>query len=158
MLDGSMPMALNDSLVLAAIGVFIVFLELAILAVMIVLISKVIRALSNKGTEKPEQKPVTPAPAVSAPPPPAPVAVPVLATPSGLVLEDVDEPTAATLMALISHETGVPLNRLMFKSIKGVIEREGVSDDETAVLMAMTAHQMGKPVNKLIFKSIKKVG
>ena len=35
-----------------------------------------------------------------------------------LELDGVDEPTAAVIMAIVSDESGIPLNRLLFKSIK----------------------------------------
>ena len=35
-----------------------------------------------------------------------------------LVLKDVDEPTAAMIMAIVSDESGIPLERLIFRSIK----------------------------------------
>jgi hypothetical protein len=35
-----------------------------------------------------------------------------------LVLYKVEEPTAAVIMAIVSNESGIPLNRLSFKSIK----------------------------------------
>ena len=42
--------------------------------------------------------------------------------PAGLELEGVDENTVATIMAIISKESGIPLERLSFKSIKKVEE------------------------------------
>jgi len=35
-----------------------------------------------------------------------------------LVLKDVDEPTAAMIMAIVSDKSGIPLERLIFRSIK----------------------------------------
>jgi len=35
-----------------------------------------------------------------------------------LVLKDVDESTAAMIMAIVSDESGIPLERLIFRSIK----------------------------------------
>ncbi|NLU51542.1 MAG: OadG family protein [Clostridiaceae bacterium] len=35
-----------------------------------------------------------------------------------LVLKDTDEQTAAMIMAIISHESGIPLSELCFKSIR----------------------------------------
>lgn len=39
---------------------------------------------------------------------------------SELTLDDVDEPTAAAVMAIVSHESNIPLSQLRFKSIKPV--------------------------------------
>jgi hypothetical protein len=35
-----------------------------------------------------------------------------------LVLKNIDEPTAALIMAIVSDESGIPLSELCFKSIK----------------------------------------
>lgn len=37
---------------------------------------------------------------------------------TGPVLEGLEEKEAAVIMAIVSHETGIPLNRLRFDSIK----------------------------------------
>ncbi len=37
---------------------------------------------------------------------------------AGLTLIDVDEKTAALIMAIISHESGIPLSELIFRRIK----------------------------------------
>ncbi len=44
-----------------------------------------------------------------------PVATPVAAGPE---IVGADDKTAAVIMALVSHQTGIPLNRLSFKSIR----------------------------------------
>ncbi len=56
---------------------------------------------------------------------PAPAAAPVTVTPvatapvyTGPVLSGVEEKEAAVIMAIVSHKTGIPLERLKFKSIK----------------------------------------
>lgn len=62
-------------------------------------------------------------PEKAAPAPAAPVKAPVAAasdpgTSSGdLELIGVDEKTAAVIMAIVSNKSGIPLNRLQFKSI-----------------------------------------
>ena len=49
----------------------------------------------------------------------APAAAPVTAAVyTGPVLTNVDEKEAAVVMAVVSHKTGIPLERLAFKSIK----------------------------------------
>ena len=37
-----------------------------------------------------------------------------------VVLIDTDEKTAACIMAIVSHETGIPLHELIFKKIKAL--------------------------------------
>ena len=50
----------------------------------------------------------------------APAAAPAAASPaySGPELDGVTEPEAAVIMALVSHESGIELNRLKFNSIR----------------------------------------
>ncbi|WP_274953738.1 OadG family transporter subunit [Angelakisella massiliensis] len=156
MLDGSVPMGLGNSLLLSLIGMLVVFMELIILAFIITLISKAVRAATERGEQAPAPAAAAPAPVAAAPAAAAPVAAAPVAAP-GLTLTDVDAPSAAAVMAIVSDKTGIPLNHLAFHSIKGVIEMDGVEERDAAVIMALVANKLGKPVNKLIFKSIKKV-
>lgn len=161
MIDGSVPMALGNSLMLSGIGMLVVFIELILLAVMIVIISKAVRSLTGK-KEAATVPAAAPAPAVAAAPVmAAPVAAPApvaeYAFAGGIILADVDEPTAATAMAVVSHQSGIPLNHLAFRSIKGVVKLDGIEERDAAVIMALTAHRLQKPLNNLVFKSITKV-
>ncbi len=93
-------------------GIVIVFLMLAVLCLMIPVISKCVRMTQKKASPAPAAVP-TPAPAAPAP------------TPAGayggeVALIDVDEKTAACIMAIVSHETGIPLSELVFKKIKAL--------------------------------------
>ena len=102
----------GSMLIVALVGIVIVLVELGILAVLIQGISKIVRALEGAVSKK------SAAPAAAAP---APAAAPVVApaAPSaGVQLVGIDEPTAAVIMAIVSNESGIPLNRLSFKSIK----------------------------------------
>ena len=98
----------GSMLIVALVGILIVLVELGILAVLIQGISKIVRALEGAVSKK---SAVPPAPAA------APVAAPA-APSAGVQLVGVDEPTAAVIMAIVSNESGIPLNRLSFKSIK----------------------------------------
>lgn len=100
------PLGVLDALMIAVSGFFIVFLMLAVLWGIIVIISRAVTALAGKEQQS-AAAPAAPAPA----PAPAPAAV---------VLEGIDETQAACVMAIVSHETGIPLNELVFKSIKAV--------------------------------------
>ncbi len=65
-----------------------------------------------RDSKAPQQEPVqTPA----TKPAPQVVAAPVAAGPE---IVGADDKTAAVIMALVSHQTGIPLNRLSFKSIR----------------------------------------
>ena len=50
----------------------------------------------------------------------APHAIASLFSGGQVKLLDVDERTAATIIAIVSHETGIPLSELQFKSIKAL--------------------------------------
>lgn len=103
------PLGVLDALMIAVSGFFIVFLMLAVLWGIIVIISRAVTALAGK-----EQQ------SAAAPAAPAPAPAPVPAAPAAVVLEGIDETQAACVMAIISHETGIPLDELVFKSIKAV--------------------------------------
>ena len=101
------PLGILDALMIAVSGFFIVFLMLAVLWGIIVIVSRAVGAIAGKGSEA--------ASAPAAAPASAPAAAPV-----AVVLEGIDETQAACVMAIVSHETGIPLDELVFKSIKAV--------------------------------------
>ena len=146
-----------SNLPIAAVGILVVMFELAIIAVSIFLISKVVRTFVKKEDSDSAESSASSAPAaVPAPAPvPAPAAAP--AAPSGIELSGVDEPTAAVIMALVSNKSGIPLSNLRFRSIKKVLELTDVEEPEAAVIMALVSHESGIPLERLSFKSIKKV-
>lgn len=102
------PLGVLDALMIAVSGFFIVFLMLAVLWGIIVIISRAVTALAGKEQQS-AAAPAAPAPAAPAP-----------AAPAAVVLEGIDETQAACVMAIVSHETGIPLDELVFKSIKAV--------------------------------------
>ena len=108
------PISILDALMIALSGIVIVFLMLALLWGIIVVISRAVGAL-EKHTAHPASAgaaaPSAPAPTPAAP---APAAVPQVK------LEGVSEIEAACVMAIVSHETGIPLDQLVFKSIKAL--------------------------------------
>ena len=110
----NLKMPLSDALATSLIGITTVICILAIIAVLIILVSKVIRAIEGAATKK---APATPAaaPAASAP---AGVPMPAGMNQGELELINTDEKTAAIIMAIVSDKSGIPLNRLSFKSIK----------------------------------------
>ena len=99
------PISVLDALMIALSGIVIVFLMLALLWGVIAVISRVMGVL-EKHTAHPAS--------VSAAAPAAPAPVPQVK------LEGVSEVEAACVMAIVSHETGIPLDQLVFKSIKAV--------------------------------------
>lgn len=109
---------------IAITGFVVVIIVLAVLAVLVKLLSMGVTAVLGKGkevktetppkkTETESAKPVTAASVHS---------LPDNQSEGRLDLYKTDEKTAAVIMAIISKESGVPLNRLRFNSIKLVEE------------------------------------
>lgn len=114
----SMKMPLSEALAVSLIGITTVILILAIIAVLILLVSKAIRAIEAKASSAKEETPAT-----------AP-AVPVTeGTSAGQIdLINTDEKEAAVIMAIVSKKSGIPLERLSFKSIR-LMEDEKKGDE-----------------------------
>ncbi len=99
-------MDFGKAALVAVVGFITVIVILAIIALFI----KTIAAIFDKTSETAK------APAATTPAAPAaPAAQPAQ---SGVELVGVDEPTAAVIMAIVSHQSGISLDRLAFKSIK----------------------------------------
>ena len=107
------PISVLDALMIALSGIVIVFIMLALLWGVIAVISRVMGVL-EKHTAHPASV------SAAAPAAAAPAAVPALAPVPQVKLEGVSEVEAACVMAIVSHETGIPLDQLVFKSIKAV--------------------------------------
>lgn len=101
---------IGNALIVSLTGILVVLSELAILALCITVIGKVIGKITKK-------KPVTQDVAEINSEEPSSVST---IGDRRVKLIDVDEKTAAMVMALVSHETDIPLDRLDFKSIKKV--------------------------------------
>lgn len=104
-------MTISKALFISIVGFLIVIVILLLLALVIKAFSTVFGKLEKKTANNE---------AAAAAEAPAPVAVPVQTVPvsNDPVLEGVSEEEAAVVMAVISHKTGIPLNRLKFNSIK----------------------------------------
>ena len=122
-----------EALLIAASGIVIVFLVLAALCFLIPVVSRLTWAFTEEPVtqqaepqksadpvRQAEPQPVAPAPVVSAPVTPAPIAAAPAAYGGNIILIDVDEKTAACVMAIVSHETGIPISELIFKKIKAL--------------------------------------
>lgn len=119
-----MQMGWGETLKTAVVGFLIVLVILAVIAGLILLISKIFEAVEkavSKGKKTGEAQTAAPASAAA-----APSGRPLSDTESQgeLKLENVDEPTAAVIMAIVSNMSGIPLNRLAFKSIKLIEEKK----------------------------------
>lgn len=107
------PISVLDALMIALSGIVIVFLMLALLWGVIAVISRVMGVLEKHTAHPASVSAAAPAAAaLAAAPAPAPV--------PQVKLEGVSEVEAACVMAIVSHETGIPLDQLVFKSIKAV--------------------------------------
>lgn len=116
------PLSLLDALMVALSGFVIVFIMLAVLWGIIMLVSRAVTGVERSPAAAPAPAPQsTPAPApIPASAPAAASAAPAVQTPPQVALEGVSEPEAACVMAIVSYETGIPLDELVFKSIKAV--------------------------------------
>lgn len=113
--------AVLEQLPTALTGFIVVLSMLAIIAIAILVFSKVMYSFSKKKGEK-ETVVETSADNVAG----ATVSGTPLADGNSagkLDLVDVDESTAAVIMAIVSDQSGIPLNRLNFKSIKKVEDK-----------------------------------
>ncbi|MBS6883675.1 Oxaloacetate decarboxylase%2C gamma chain [uncultured Butyricicoccus sp.] len=109
------PLSPVEAVMVALSGFVIVFLMLALLWGVIIVVSRIVGGVEKKAA------PVAAASQPAAAPVAAPAAAPAPAAAAPqVVLEGVDETQAACVMAIVSHETGIPLDQLVFKSIKAV--------------------------------------
>lgn len=108
-------MTLGEALNVSITGIVVVMIILATLAVLVLLLSRAIQLFVKKkpvASTEPQKdlntvqddKPKN--------------VLPENESAGNLDLFDTDEKTAATIMAIISHESGIPLNKLKFNSIK----------------------------------------
>lgn len=121
--EGTTQMPLGEALSISGNGMVVVLIVLVVLAVLVLLISKMVRAAQGKAAEASVDSAaaIGDVPAVPAVPA-APAAAPLPENQSAGTLElyDCTEKEAAVIMAIVSNESGVPLNRLEFKSIKAI--------------------------------------
>ena len=116
--DYSIKMEISEVLTIALVGLLTVMAILALIAVCIIVISKIIRSLESKTGKKKDSKlpesstPQTQTQAKQGTPLPESKSI------GSLELVGTDEATAAVIMAIVSDKSGIPLNRLVFKSIR----------------------------------------
>jgi Oxaloacetate decarboxylase, gamma chain. len=97
------------SFILTAIGLVTVFTVLLLFYMSISLLMRIFR----NGDNDDNLQPAAPASAAAAP---------VAAGPRTVELVDVDDKTAASIMAIVSHESEIPLEQLKFHTIKKLKE------------------------------------
>lgn len=104
-----------QALLVAFCGLLIVFIMLAALSGIMYLLSKALNAAPKQEAAGAPAAPTAPAA------PAAPVKTPAGQTYTGQVaLVGVDEKTAACLMAIVSEETKIPLDELVFHKIEAL--------------------------------------
>lgn len=113
---GITALSVPEALLVALSGLVTVFIMLAVLCLMIPIISKVVASVEGKQAA-PAAAAASPAPAASVPAP----AKHTGETYTGeIALIGCDEKTAAMVMAIVSYETGIPLDQLIFHKIKAL--------------------------------------
>ena len=98
----------------AGIVILVVFAVLFLMYVLISIAGKIIEAITKLGSKK---EPAKAAPAAPAPAAATPASGEVFSS-GTLKLKGCDEKTAAMIMAIVADDTGIPLEELVFKSIK----------------------------------------
>ena len=115
MLTLALQYPFEKALAVSAIGLSTVIIILAIIACLILLVSKAIRTLEATFAKKAPAGNTETSPA-------APTAESVSQGQVDLV--NTDEKEAAVIMAIVSDKSGIPLERLSFKSIKLLDEKK----------------------------------
>lgn len=117
--------SMGEALSVSVTGIIVVMIILALLAVIVVLLSKAIRAVESKARKKTanktEEKILNPVNKEQKKDNSL-KALPETQSIGSLDLYKTDEKTAAIIMAIVSNESGIPLNRLQFNSIKLIEE------------------------------------
>lgn len=159
MFADKITLTMSETLFVAVAGILVVMAELALITVLILGISKILRSIEGKLSDGENEAPEVTFTPVSAPVVPAAPAAPAVSygAVNGVQLIDVDEPTAAVVMALVSNQSGIPLERLAFRKIKGITELVDVDERTAATIMAIVSKESGIPLDRLSFKSIRKV-
>ena len=150
-------LGLTDALLVSGVGIVVVMAELALLAVLVWLLSRLVRTLESKATSK-EAASVAIIGGADGPTAVSKAPAGTATASSRVELYGVDDTTAATIMATLSHQLGKPLEHLDFKSIRAVdqpLQLIGVDEPTAAVVMATLSHQTGIPLEKLDFRRIK---
>ena len=161
MFADKITLTMSETLFVAVAGILVVMAELALITVLILGISKILRSIESKLSGGENEAPEVTVIPVAAPAPVVPAAPAASAVSYGAVngvqLIDVDEPTAAVVMALVSNQSGIPLERLAFRKIKGITDLVDVDERTAATIMAIVSKESGIPLDRLSFKSIRKV-
>ncbi len=112
----------------------------------------------SSATEQSAPTNAEPTPTAEPAVPPIVAAAPVTAAHTGsyspLILSDIDETTAAIVMALVSYNTGIPLERLRFSSIRCIGVSDALSNPGTTIVTTLAARPIAVPVGSLTPKKL----
>lgn len=114
--DNAMPISIADSFGVSILGFAIVFVVLIVLMFVI----KILRGIVEQMSASTAAAPVAAVPAAAGAPAPAVAAnmVPAKGSLGEIKLFDVDDKTAAMIMAIVANDMEAPLNELRFLSIR----------------------------------------
>ena len=156
-----------DALGTSGLGFILVLIVLAVIMLFVRLLSKVLGGDSKKEKKAEpvaEAQPVAPVqvaqPEAVVAEEPVKAEAPLPYTPGYVTLDGVKEQDAAVIMAITSKESGIPLERLCFKSIRRLNQEPeliNIEEQDAAVIMALVSHKTGISLDNLIFNSIKLV-
>ena len=159
--------SIPDALSTSGFGFILVLIVLAVIMLFVKLLSKVLGGKSKKeNKEETVTEAQSPAPVqstqigtvIAEEPAKAEATLPY--TPGYVTLDGVKEQDAAVIMAITSHESGIPLERLCFKSIRRLNQEPeliNIEEQDAAVVMAIISDKTGISLDNLIFNSIKLV-
>ena len=109
-----------EMLMNAGIVILVVFGVLFLMYILISLSGKIIQGITKLGAK---EEPAKAAPAAAAAPAVAAAAPEESFSSGSLKLKNCDEKTAAMIMAIVADDSGIPLEELVFKSIK-LVEKD----------------------------------
>ncbi len=112
----NLKMPLIEAVMTSIVGIITVLIILSVIAVLIILVSKVIRAIETAVSKGETEKETDTKPSG--------IPMPDKMNNGNVELINTDEKTAAVIMAIVSQKSGIPLNRLSFKSIKQKEDKE----------------------------------
>ena len=102
---------LSESFLISLVGFAVVFAALIVIMYMVRLITVLSKIIGDGKPPVVSEQPPVPASA-------GPRLMPAAGSSGEIVLKDVDEKTAALIMAIVADELRAPLNELRFKSIR----------------------------------------
>ena len=105
-------LTIGEMMMNAGIVILVVFGVLFLMYILISLSGKIIQGITKLGAK---EEPAKAAPAAA---PAAPAAPEEEFSSGSLKLKNCDEKTAAMIMAIVADDSGIPLEELVFKSIK----------------------------------------